>query len=449
MVTDKIPSRKSQQRALDTRAAIKAAGAGIRSRAMRETREQLTGYFLAGIAAAGARNTLPALLPQDAPAGRTIILGCGKAAAEMANVAADHLAGPVSGCVVTRHGHGLGRLLPGIEVIEARHPVPDRQSLEAGERMLQLAGSAGPDDRVVFLISGGGSSLLCAPAPGIALEEKQAMTDHLVRSGVPIEDINLVRRHLSRIKGGRLAAAAGARGAELLTYAISDVANDDPALIASGPSIGAAFVPEQAIAILKGSGWAVAPHIAAAIRSNRPPKVPQHPVHMLATNSHALEAAAARARADGWNVIDLGGRLTGDAAAMGKVHAVRAQEMTAVPGRHLLLSGGELTVTGAKMHGCGGPNLEYLTGLLSMLDPSASIEALAADTDGIDGSEDNAGGYIHAAWNRPADCAAALAANRTYDLIRSLGGLIITGPTRTNVNDIRMIAVKGRAKKPS
>jgi len=410
---------------------------------MSEIRELLTGYFLAGIAAAGARCTLPAHLPHAAPAGRTIILGCGKAAAEMAEVTVDQLSGSVSGCVVTRHGHGVSSSLPDIAVIEAHHPVPDSQSLEAGERLLQLAASAGPEDRVIFLISGGGSSLLCAPATGISLADKQAMTDHLVRSGAPINEINLVRRHLSRVKGGRLAAAAGVRGAELLTYVISDVANDDPALIASGPSIGAAFVPEQAVALLESSGWMVAPNIAAAIRANRPPPVPAHPVHLLATNSHALAAIAARARADGWTVIDLGGRLTGDAAETGKAHAVRAREMALQPGRYLLLSGGELTVRGARKDGCGGPNLEYLTGLLSALDPSDRIEAVAGDSDGIDGSEDNAGGYISAAWAAHADCAAALSSNRTYELFKSLGGLIITGPTRTNVNDIRMIAVEG------
>lgn len=410
---------------------------------MNETRDLLAGYFLAGIAAAGARSTLPAVLPRSAPAGRTLILGCGKAAAEMADVAVDHLSGFVGGCVVTRHGHGVGRPLPGIEVIEARHPVPDTQSLEAGERLLELAASAGPDDRVIFLVSGGGSSLLCAPATGITLNEKQAMTDHLVRSGAPIEDINLVRRHLSRVKGGRLAAVAGARGAELLTYVISDVANDDPALVASGPSIGAAFAPEQAIAILEASGWEVAQHVADAIRANCPPTVPVHPVHMLATNSNALDAVAAKARADGWNVISLGERLTGDAAEAGKAHAARAQEMARQPGKHLLLSGGELTVRGARKDGCGGPNLEYLAGLLCALDPPVSIEAVAGDTDGIDGSEDNAGGYMTSAWAAQADCAAALAQNRTYELFKSLGGLIFTGPTRTNVNDIRMIAVEG------
>jgi glycerate 2-kinase len=410
---------------------------------MTETRELLTGYFLAGIAAAGARTNLPTVLPKKAPAGKTLILGCGKAAAEMAQVAVNHLSGAVSGCVVTRHGHGMGHPLTGIEVIEARHPVPDSQSLEAGQQLLELAATAGPEDRVLFLISGGGSSLLCAPAAGITLDEKQAMTEHLVRSGAPIEDINLVRRHLSRVKGGRLAAVAGAHGAELLTYVISDIANDDPALVASGPSIGAAFVPEQAIAILEDSGWKVAQHIATAIRANCPPTIAEHPVHMLATNSHALDAVAAEARADGWNVISLGERLTGDAAEMGKAHAVLALEMTTTPGKHLLLSGGELTVKGARKDGCGGPNLEYLAGLLSALDPSAPIEAVAGDSDGIDGSEDNAGGYIDAAWAAKADCAAALASNRTYDLFQSLGGLIITGPTRTNVNDIRMIAVEG------
>lgn len=413
---------------------------------MSESRELLTGYFLAGIAAAGARTNLPAVLPKSAPAGKTLILGCGKAAAEMAEIAVNHLSGAVSGCVVTRHGHGVGYPLTGIEVIEARHPVPDSQSLMAGEQLLELAASAGPDDRVLFLISGGGSSLLCAPAEGITLTEKQAMTDHLVRSGVPIEEINLVRRHLSCVKGGRLAAVAGARGAELLTYVISDVANDDPALVASGPSIGAAFVPEQAIAILEKSGWQVALHVATAIRANRPPTIAEHPVHMLATNSHALDAVASAARADGWNVISLGERLTGDAAEMGKAHAAHAQEMAKTKGKHLLLSGGELTVTGAHRDGRGGPNLEYLAGLLSALDPSAPIEAVAGDSDGIDGSEDNAGGYIHATWASQTDCLSALAQNRTYDLFQSLGGLIITGPTRTNVNDIRMIAVGGRGQ---
>jgi glycerate 2-kinase len=378
-------------------------------------RQLLNDFFMCGVAAASPRLTLPSVLPTTPASGRTIVLGCGKAAAEMAQVA-------------------------------ARHPVPDDQSLTAGERLLELAATAGPSDRVIFLISGGGSSLVCAPAPGIGFAQKQAMTDHLVRSGAPIEKINLVRRHLSRIKGGRLAAVAGARGAELLTCVISDVANDDPALVASGPSIGAAFVPEQAIAVLQTSGWPVAPHIAQAIHDNRPPPVPGHPVKTIATNADALNAVAERASADGWAVIDLGGQLTGDAAATGKAHAAAATEFTHKAGKFLFLSGGELTVANVRKDGCGGPNLEYLTGLLSGLDPDASIEAVAGDTDGIDGSEDNAGGYITSAWAADADCATALARNRTYDLFKTLGGLILTGPTRTNVNDIRMIAVEGKGR---
>jgi glycerate 2-kinase len=413
---------------------------------MNTARDLLTDYFRAGVATAGARLALPPHLRKDPPAGQTIILGCGKASAEMAAIASDHITGPFSGCVVTRHGHNVGHEIPGVEVIEARHPVPDSQSLEAGERLLALAAEAGSNDRVIFLVSGGGSALLCAPADGISFAEKQAMTDHLVRSGAPIEEINLVRRHLSRIKGGRLAAVAGARGAELLTYVISDVANDDPALVASGPSIGATFAPEQAIAVLQASGWPVAPHIAQAIHNNRPPSVPDHPVETIATNADALNVVAERANADGWTVIDLGGQLTGDAAATGKAHAVLAMEFTHKAGKFLLLSGGELTVTNARKDGCGGPNLEYLTGLLAGLDPDAAIQAVAGDTDGIDGSEDNAGGYIAAAWAAHADCTTALASNRSYDLFKTLGGLVMTGPTRTNVNDIRMIAVEGKGR---
>ena len=407
-------------------------------------RETLTGYFRHGIAAASARHTMPAALPKAPPAGRTIVLGCGKAAAEMALVASQCLAGPVSGAVVTRHGHNVETPPPNIDIIEARHPVPDGLGLAAGTRMLALAAEAGPDDRVVFLISGGGSALLCAPADGVDFAEKQAINDALVRSGAGIADINLVRRHLSRIKGGRLAAVAGARGAELLTLVISDVAGDDPALVASGPSVGAAFVPEQALAILAAAGWPVTAALAAAIRANRPPPVPAHPVHLLATNADALTAVTARATADGWNVVDLGAALTGEAAATGQMHATIAERYRSRPGRHLLLSGGELTVSRASKQGRGGPNLEYLAGLLTALDPAAPIAALAGDSDGIDGTEDNAGGYLEAHWADPSAAAAALASNRCYDLFARLGGLVMTGPTRTNVNDIRMIAVEGQ-----
>ena len=406
-------------------------------------RQTLTDYFLHAVAAAGAATTMSGRLPQTAPKGRTIVLGCGKAAAEMARIARKQLTGEVAGCVVTRHSHGVEQPIPGIEVIEARHPVPDAAGLRAADRILALAAQAGPDDQVIFLISGGGSALLCAPATGLTLADKQAMTDHLVRSGAPIEQINLVRRHLSRVKGGRLAALAGARGAELHTYLISDVVGDDPALVASGPSIAAPFEPEAAIALLVRYGWASSAAVLAAIRANQPAAARPHPVTTVATNADALAALRRRASADGWSVIELGGELRGEASSTGRDHAAIARTLIGQPGRHLLISGGELTVTAASSDGCGGPNLEYLAGAMTGLTPDDPIAVLAGDSDGIDGTEDNAGGYARAGAALPEALAKALELHRTYALFEALGGLITTGPTRTNVNDIRMIAVNG------
>ena len=404
-------------------------------------RQSLTDYFLHAVTAAGAAVTLPERLPSAAPCGRTIVLGCGKAAAEMARVARAGLIGEVSGCVVTRLGHGVGQPIPGIAVIEARHPVPDAAGLHAAARIMALAAQAGPGDRVIFLISGGGSALLCAPAEGLALADKQAMTDHLVRSGAPIEHINLVRRHLSAVKGGRLAALAGARGAELHTFIISDVVGDDPALVASGPSIAAPFEPEAAIALLGRYGWDSSAAVKTAIRANQPDVARPHPVITLATNADALAALRRRAAADGWTVTDLGGALRGEASATGRAHAAIARDLIGQPGRQLLISGGELTVTAALQDGCGGPNLEYLAGVLAGLGPDDPIAVLAADSDGIDGTQDNAGGYAQAGAALPEALAKALELHRTYALFAALGALITTGPTRTNVNDIRMIAV--------
>ena len=413
-----------------------------------DLRAQLTGYFLRGVAAGSAQLTLPQHLPADAARGRTILLGCGKAAAEMAQVARAHLLGAVTGCVVTRHGHGVGhggaQAIGGVEVIEAGHPLPDAAGAAAAARIMALAQDAGPDDRVLFLISGGGSALLCAPADGLTLAEKQAVTAHLLRSGAPIEHINLVRRHLSRVKGGRLAALAGARGAALYTYVISDVVGDDPALVASGPSVAAPFEPDAALALLERYGWPVTPAQRAAIRANRPSPAAVHPVHLLASNRDALAAIRAAASADGWNVVSVGGALIGEARFIGRDHAATARAHLARPGRHLLISGGELTVTGADHTGCGGPNLEYLAGALSGLEPGDDIAVLAGDSDGIDGTEDNAGGYGEAGGVLPEALARALELHRTHALFAALGGLIVTGPTRTNINDIRMIAIGGR-----
>ena len=369
------------------------------------------------------------------------MLGCGKSAAEMARVARAELTGVVCGCVVTRHGHGIGAAIPGVAVIEAGHPVPDEAALAAGQSIMALAGQAGPEDRVIFLISGGGSALLCAPAAGLPFAEKQAITDHLVRSGAPIEQINLVRRHLSLVKGGRLAAQAGAHGAALRTFIISDVVGDDPALVASGPSIAAPFEPEVALALLAQYGWRTSAATQSAIRANRPATVPAHPAMVVATNTTALAAIHRLAAADGWNVVNLGSGVRGEASAVGRDHAALARELCATNGPHLLLSGGELTVTGADANGCGGPNLEYLAGALSGLAPADPVAVFAADSDGIDGTEDNAGGCAWAGAVMPEALAKALAAHRTYALFKAVDALVVTGPTRTNVNDVRMIAV--------
>lgn len=403
----------------------------------------LNHLFDTAIAAVSAQTTLAPLLPRGTAKGRTFVLGCGKAAAAMAEVAAAGLEGDVTGCVVTRYGHGAQGDTGCIEVIEASHPVPDEASRMAGRRIRELAASAGPDDRVVFLISGGGSALLCDPIAGLTLERKAQITRHLVRSGAPIGGINLVRRHLSGVKGGRLAAAAAGAG-EMYSFLVSDVAGDDPAAIASGPSIAAPFAPEKALTVLAGSGWKVDAELAELVRNEAHGSAPAHPVHMIATGRDALAAAQQAATQAGWIVVSLGDELEGDAAETGRAHARIALDYAARPGKYLLLSGGELTVRVRAQDGRGGPNLEYLIGMMAALPGGAPVAAMACDTDGIDGSEDNAGGYFDAANRASAtSCEAALARNRSYDLFEQIGGLLITGPTRTNVNDIRMIAVEG------
>jgi glycerate-2-kinase len=413
----------------------------------------LRSLFWRGVARCTADVRLAGLLPTDAPRGRTIVLGAGKAAAAMAAVAAATLRGVVTGCVVTRIGHGTARPTGEIRVIEAAHPVPDDSSVAAAEAIYALAAAATADDRVIFLMSGGGSALMCLPCDGVSLAEKRDITLRLLQGGAPIRDINLVRTSLSKIKGGRLAAAA--RRAQAFTYVISDVVGDDPALIASGPSVGGPVAPERVFEILERTGYPLTLRLRASILANARVEVPPHPVAVIARNEDALAAVAEAVSRDGWTPVVLPG-LEGIASGVGAAHAELARACAAQGGRHALISGGELTVEVRNPRGRGGPNLEYLAALAAGIEGSVAadgtplIEALAGDTDGIDGSERNAGGYVSslsAPRARAAgfDMVRALERNDTHPLFAALGDLIVTGPTLTNVNDLRIILVGGAA----
>lgn len=362
---------------------------------------------------------------------------------------------PLSGLVVTRYGHGVGSL-PRIEVVEASHPVPDGAGQAAAERMLALVGGLGPDDLVLCLISGGGSALLALPAEGITLADKQAINRALLRSGAGIHEMNCVRKHLSAIKGGRLAAAAAP--AALLTLAISDVPGDDPSVIASGPTVPDPTTRADAQAILARYGIAVPAAVTAwlAVAIAETPK-PGDPAFarnrfvMTATPQDALEAAAAVARAAGVTPVILGNAIEGEAGEVARVMAGIARQCAAhgqpAPKPCVLISGGETTVT-VRGGGRGGRNAEFLLGLAIALDGHRGIHAIACDTDGIDGTEDNAGALLSPeTLARATACGLhapdRLADNDGYGFFAALGDLVTTGPTLTNVNDFRAILVAG------
>jgi len=400
--------------------------------------------FEAGLIACSPRRAMAGILPKTPPKGRTLILGAGKAAAEMARIALEQVTGPVSGIVVTRYGYEQLEPIDGVRVLLAGHPTPDTASLEAADAILELARSATEDDRVIFLISGGGSALLCKPLEGLSLEVKQRINRRLVGSGVPIEDINHVRKHLSQIKGGRLSEAAAM--ADQYTYILSDVVGDDPAHIASGPTVPVDWDPERAILIMTATGYEPNDELAMLMNSTPPAAPKSHNTKVLATGDDALGAVEAHISKAGWTVVNLGASIEGEARHIGASHAALVRKHLASRKRLAIISGGELTVTVAEPSGRGGPNLEYLAGLISHLPVDAAFSALACDSDGIDGTEDSAGALVDGHTLRRmnevgVDLTSHLGRNDTYPMFDAIGALIKTGPTQTNVNDIRIILV--------
>jgi glycerate 2-kinase len=423
-------------------------------------RELLLGLFNAAVAAADPMHVLPPHRP-PAVTGRTVVVGAGKASAAMARAFEQAWTGPLEGLVVTRHGHAAP--CAHIEIVEASHPVPDRAGEEAARRILDIARGLGPDDQLVCLISGGGSALLALPAPGLTLGDKQAVTRALLRSGGTIGEINTVRKHLSAIKGGRLAAAAAP--ARVLTLAISDVPGDDPAVIASGPTVPDPTTFADALAVLTkyriDEPAAVIAHLQTAAEETPKPDDPifqRAQFLLIASPQHALKAAADAAVARGVTPIVLSDRIEGEARDVAAVHAAMALQLRAGHFRvgsdivslpAVLLSGGETTVT-VRGGGRGGRNAEFLLGFAAALGNDIAggqgIAALACDTDGIDGTEDNAGAIVYP--NTISRAAAqgiaikeALAQNDGYGVFAALGDLIVSGPTLTNVNDFRAILI--------
>jgi glycerate 2-kinase len=414
--------------------------------------------FDAAVAAAHPDVVLAAHL-RPVPKGRIICLAAGKGAAAMAAAAERHYLdtlklepGRLMGIATTRHGHGVPTRR--IKVIEAGHPMPDEAGLKAAEETLQLAATAGPDDLLLVLLSGGGSANWIAPVEGVSFMQKQQLTRALLRSGAPIGEINTVRKHLSRIKGGRL-ARAGQR-AEIVTLAISDVPHDDPSAIASGPTVPDPTTLSDARAIIAKYKLDIDPAIARALEdpnneSCKPGDAAfaRASYEMIARPRASLDAAVTRTKAAGYEVIDLGADLEGEAREVAADHARQALAARAQGKRVAILSGGELTVT-VRGNGRGGPNQEYALALADLLKDMPDIAALAGDTDGADGgagsASDPAGALIDAATfatmrAKDLDPKAYLANNDATAFFTATGDLLQTGPTLTNVNDVRVILV--------
>ncbi len=416
----------------------------------------LRSLFQAAVAAADPALIVPPHLPAlpAGDSGRIIVVGAGKAAAGMARAVDNHYKQALDGLVITRHGHSPAGYSGTIEVLEAGHPTPDAAGLGAARRIVDMVGGLGPDDLVLCLISGGGSALLSLPPPGLCLEHKQILNARLLKSGATISEINCVRKHISAIKGGRLAARAWP--ARVLTLAISDVPGDDPAVIASGPTVADPSTLAEARAVLKKYHIEPPAPVAAFLAdpANETPKPGDHRLGnaqtvLIATPQIALEAAAAVARKAGVTPLILGDSIEGEAreAAMVFAGIARQAARRGQPAEApcVLLSGGETTVR-VRGGGRGGRNAEFQLALALALEGLGGVSAIACDTDGIDGSEDNAGCVISPdtlsrARARGLDAAAALADNDAYGFFAALGDLVMTGPTMTNVNDFRAILV--------
>ena len=426
----------------------------------------LRAMFDAAVQAALPSHRVPPFLPQP-PAGRTVVVGMGKAAAAMAQAVEQHWSGPLSGLVVTRYGHRVPT--QHIDVVEAGHPVPDENGMRAAEQILERVSGLGEHDLVICLVSGGGSALFTLPPEGIALATLSEINQQLLKSGVAIDQMNAVRKSLSRSSGGRLAAAA--YPARVVSLVISDVPGDGLAAIASGPTVGDTVTPQQALGILRSHHIAIPAAIETHLAAGQNPVIQLHDPrlqttenHLIATPQQSLEAAAQIARDNGYTPLILGDALEGEAREVGKVMAGMAQQVR----RHrqpiappcVLLSGGETTVTIPKdpipkhpipkphdSTGKGGRNGEFLLSLMQALHGEPGLHALAADTDGIDGVEDNAGAlfspaHFVQAQDQALSLADYLARHDSYSLFSALDALVMTGPTLTNVNDFRAVLIE-------
>ena len=406
----------------------------------------LRALFDRAVAVADPMRSLGAYLPAK-PAGRVVVIGAGKASARMAE-AVEAVWGPCDGLVITRYGYA--RACQGITIVEAAHPVPDQAGVTATHQMLDLLAGLGPDDFVLALISGGASALLCAPRDPMTLAQKQAINAALLASGAPIAQMNTLRKHLSRVKGGQLAAAA--YPARSLALIISDVPGDDPAFIGSGPTVAEPTTAADALAIA--DKWAI--HLPDAARAalqstttvaERDPRLDRVQNIVIAAPAQSLQAAAVMATAQGCDVRLLGDALEGEARDVAVDHAKLAMQLAAQmrPGANpmLLLSGGELTVTRTGS-GVGGPNAEYCLALAIALQGHPRIHAIACDTDGVDGAAEVAGAVVTPTTlaRFAGDAAQSLAQNDAHGFFAAIGDQVITGPTLTNVNDFRAILIK-------